>query len=153
MLFETNVSATRTNLFNLQALADAKKSSASKFDDKEDPSAGLMNVSTRVSAGSKYIKEFQENLRYIIFAVIPSLPGGGGILRSLGLGNMIRARKFVIIVLVLFASTLKFILFGKEGGGGGLMWGEVLRIWTNFDLIRIRLRVLDPDPIKSRPDP
>ena len=124
MLFETNVSATRTNLFNLQALADAKKSSASKFDDKEDPSAGLMNVSTRVSAGSKYIKEFQENLRYIIFAVIPSLPGGGGIIRSLGLGNMIRARKFVIIVLVLFSSTLKFILFGEEGGGGSYFQKE-----------------------------
>ena len=125
MLFETNVSATRTNLFNLQALADAKKSSASKFDDKEDPSAGLMNVSTREFAGSKYIKGFQENIRYIIFAVIPSFPGGGGIIKSLGLGNMIRARKFVIIVLVLFASTLKFILFGEEGGGGSYFQKEV----------------------------
>jgi len=34
------------HLWTMQATADAKKASTSKLDEKEDPSAGLMNVRT-----------------------------------------------------------------------------------------------------------
>jgi hypothetical protein len=48
MLFVESSAAWKINnlVWLLQATADAKKAATSKFDEKEDPSAGLMNVSS-----------------------------------------------------------------------------------------------------------